>query len=149
MIKQVDGEVLRLTARIVSAHVGSRHQTPVGNLPGLIQSVYDTLAAVGSVEPAPVVQTLAVPVRKSVFPNYIVCLEDGKKLKMLKRHLKISCGMTPEQYRAKWDLPRDYPMVAPAYASLRSGFAKKTGLGRKSASQGEPRGRSRPRSNLP
>ena len=140
MADEVNSAVLKLTAKIVSAHVGSRHQTPIISLPGLIQSVYHTLATVGSAEPAPAIQTPAVPIRKSVFPDYIVCLEDGKKLKMLKRHLQSSYGMTPDEYRAKWGLPSDYPMVAPSYASMRSGLAKKLGLGRKPASQDEAEG---------
>ncbi len=134
MADETSNEVLGLTAKIVSAHIG-KHQVAVADLPGLIQSVYDTLATVGSVEPSTAPQAPAVPIRKSVFPDYIVCLEDGKKLKMLKRHLQNSYGMTPRDYRAKWGLPDDYPMVAPAYASKRSELAKLIGLGRRPASQ--------------
>ena len=123
-------QVLGLTAQIVSAHL-THNAVRADALPALIQSVYATLASVG-VEPAPVEkQQPAVPVKRSVFPDYIVCLEDGKKLKMLKRHLQTSYGLTPEQYRERWGLPADYPMVAPNYAERRSDLAKKIGLGRK------------------
>ena len=123
-------QVLGLTAQIVSAHV--RHNSvPPDTLPALIQSVYHTLSKVGAVVQAPDKPQPAVPVKRSVFPDYIVCLEDGKKLKMLKRHLKTSFHMTPEQYRDRWGLPHDYPMVAPNYAQHRSSLAKKIGLGQK------------------
>jgi predicted transcriptional regulator len=126
-------DILGLTAQIVSAHV-SKNQVGMDALPSLIQSVYRSLSTAGEVEAAPpAVQTPAVPIKKSVFPDYIVCLEDGKKLKMLKRHLQTSYGLSPDAYRAKWSLPRDYPMVAPNYAATRSGLAKKIGLGRKPA----------------
>ena len=125
-------QVLSLAAQIVSAHV-ARNSVPIEELPALIQSVYTTLAQAGS----PVVEAErpqpAVPVKKSVFPDYIVCLDDGKKLKMLKRHLQTRYGLTPDQYREKWNLPRDYPMVAPNYAEKRSALAKSIGLGRKPA----------------
>jgi predicted transcriptional regulator len=121
--------LLNLTASIVSAHVGHNAVSPEV-LPGLIQSVYRTLAGVESPQPADKPQP-AVPVRRSVFPDYIICLEDGKKLKMLKRHLMTSYNMTPEQYRERWGLPHDYPMVAPKYAERRSALAKQIGLGRK------------------
>jgi predicted transcriptional regulator len=128
--------VLGLTAQIVSAHVANNPVSPE-SLPSLIQEVYKTLANVGR-EPAPAEKAApAVPVKKSVFPDYIVCLIDGKKLKMLKRHLKTAYNMTPEQYREKFDLPPDYPMVAPNYARHRSSLAKKIGLGTK------PRAKSR------
>lgn len=124
-------ELLSLTSEIVAAHV-SNNTVAVGDLPGLIEQVYRTLSSVGGGgEPAADKPTPAVPVKKSVTPDYIVCLEDGKKLKMLKRHLRSSYDMTPEEYRAKWKLPVDYPMVAPAYAKERSEFAKKIGLGRR------------------
>jgi predicted transcriptional regulator len=127
-------DVLGLTAQIVSAHVSNN---PIGAdaLPSLIQEVYRTLAGVGKEVVMPDKQQPAVPVKKSVYPDHIICLEDGKKLKMLKRHLKTSYNMTPEQYREKWQLPPDYPMVAPNYAKHRSSLAKKIGLGTK------PRGR--------
>jgi len=127
-------DVLGLTAQIVSAHVSNNSVTPDA-LPSLIQDVYRTLAGVGKETPQPDKPQPAVPVKKSVFPDHIVCLEDGKKLKMLKRHLKTAYNMTPEQYRERWGLPSDYPMVAPSYAKHRSSLAKKIGLGTK------PRGR--------
>ena len=127
-------DVLGLTAQIVSAHV-SNNSVATEALPALIQDVYRTLAGVGREPAAPNKPQPAVPVKKSVFSDYIVCLEDGKKLKMLKRHLKTAYNMSPEQYRERWDLPPDYPMVAPNYAKHRSSLAKKIGLGTK------PRGR--------
>ena len=135
MAGESDTDVLRLTAKIISAHVGN-NQVTVAALPELIQSVHRSLAAAGMAEPAlaPAPLTPAVPIRKSVFPDHIVCLEDGKKLKMLKRHLQTSYGMTPGQYRQKWGLPADYPMVAPNYARQRSSLAKQIGLGRKPGS---------------
>jgi predicted transcriptional regulator len=127
-------DVLGLTAQIVSAHVSNNSVTPDA-LPSLIQDVYRTLSGVGKEPVQPDKPQPAVPVKKSVFPDHIVCLEDGKKLKMLKRHLKTAYNMTPEQYRERWGLPSDYPMVAPNYARHRSSLAKKIGLGTK------PRGR--------
>ncbi|MBV8916272.1 MAG: MucR family transcriptional regulator, partial [Acetobacteraceae bacterium] len=130
MSGQVTADILGLTAQIVSAHVAKNH---VGTdaLPSLIQLVYRSLSTAGDAEAAPApAQAPAVPIKKSVFPDYIVCLEDGKKLKMLKRHLQSSYGLSPDAYRAKWGLPRDYPMVAPNYAATRSGLAKQIGLGR-------------------
>jgi predicted transcriptional regulator len=124
-------DVLGLTAQIVAAHVGN-NAVPAGELASLIQHVYRTLSGVGhetvveDTKPAP-----AVPVKKSVFPDHLICLEDGKKLKMLKRHLKTAYDMTPEQYRERWGLAADYPMVAPNYARHRSSLAKKIGLGTK------------------
>jgi predicted transcriptional regulator len=123
-------DVLALTAQIVSAHVSKNNVMPDA-LPALIQDVYRTLSTVGR-EPAQADKpTPAVPVKKSVFADHIICLEDGKKLKMLKRHLKTSFNLTPDQYRERWGLPADYPMVAPDYASHRSSLAKKIGLGTK------------------
>jgi predicted transcriptional regulator len=122
--------VLGLTAQIVSAHV-SNNSVPPDALPSLIQEVYKTLAGVGKEPAEPERPQPAVPVKRSVFPDYIVCLEDGKKLKMLKRHLKTAYNMSPEQYRERWGLPPDYPMVAPNYARHRSSLAKKIGLGTK------------------
>ena len=130
MAGESDTDVLRLTAKIISAHVGN-NQVTVAALPELIQSVHRSLATAGTTEPASALLTPAVPVRRSVFPDHIVCLEDGKRLKMLKRHLQASFGMNPQQYREKWGLPADYPMVAPNYASHRSSLAKQAGLGRK------------------
>ncbi len=129
-----DSDILALTAQIVSAHV-SNNSVSTETLPHLIQEIHRTLAAISHGEPVVEKQQPAVPVKKSVFPDYIVCLEDGKKLKMLKRHLKTAYNMTPEQYREKWELTPDYPMVAPNYAKHRSSLAKKIGLGTK------PRGR--------
>jgi predicted transcriptional regulator len=122
-------ELLTLTTQIVAAHVG--HNTvEMSDLPPLIEQVYKTLANVGQ-EPAPQPERPqpAVPIKKSVTPEYIVCLEDGKQLKMLKRHLKTAYNMTPEEYRERWGLPPDYPMVAPNYAKQRSKLAKQIGLG--------------------
>src|SRR5262249_9838974 len=121
-------DVLALTAQIVSAHV-SNNVVTLDALPSLIKDVYKTLSGVGK-EPIEAERPQpAVPVRKSVSADHLVCLEDGKKLKMLKRHLKSAYNMTPEQYRERWGLPHDYPMVAPSYASHRSSLAKKIGLG--------------------
>ena len=122
-------ELLSLTTEIVAAHV-SNNTVVVTDLPQLIEQVYRTLANVG-VEPVPTVERPqpAVPIKKSVTPDYIICLEDGKKLKMLKRHLKTAYDMTPEEYRDRWQLPPDYPMVAPNYAKQRSKLAKQIGLG--------------------
>lgn len=124
-------DLIALTADIVSAHVSNNNVSNT-DLPGLIESVHaalvqiETPAVAESVAAAP-----AVPIRSSVKQDYIVCLEDGKKLKMLKRYLRTNYNMSPEDYRAKWGLPRDYPMVAPAYAEQRRGLAKQIGLGRK------------------
>jgi predicted transcriptional regulator len=125
------GDLLRMTAEIVSAYVG-QNALPTQQLPEVINSVYVTLTGLqGSPVEAPSEPARpAVPIKKSVTPEYIVCLEDGKKLKMLKRHLRSTYDMTPDEYRAKWGLPPDYPMVAPNYAAQRSEFAKKIGLGR-------------------
>jgi predicted transcriptional regulator len=124
-------DVLALTARIVAAHV-SNNAIASEALPGLIHDVYTALSGLGQ-PAAPVAEKKqpAVPWKKSVFADHIVCLEDGKKLKMLKRHLKTAYGLTPEQYRERWGLPPDYPMVAPEYATHRSSLAKKIGLGTK------------------
>jgi predicted transcriptional regulator len=123
--------LITLTADIVSAHV-SNNSVAVSDLPLLIQNVHSALdwPRHRSVEPE-VKQEPAVSIRSSVKPDFIVCLEDGKKLKMLKRHLMTHYQMTPEQYRAKWNLPADYPMVAPNYAEQRRTLAKKIGLGTK------------------
>ena len=128
-------ELLALTSEIVSSHISNNAVAPA-NVAPLIQSVFDTLSALASQKTAPVELTPAVPIRKSVTDDYIVCLEDGKKLKMLKRHLMTAYDMTPEEYRAKWGLKPDYPMVAPNYAAKRQELAKQIGLGRKP--QGKP-----------
>jgi predicted transcriptional regulator len=130
-------DLLAMTGEIVAAFVAA-NTLPAAELPGLIDTVFTTLSAVGQPAAAPKAQEPAVPIRRSVTPGYIVCLEDGKKLKMLKRHLRSTYGMTPEAYRAKWGLPHDYPMVAPDYAERRSEFAKSIGLGRRKAAEPEP-----------
>ena len=127
--------VLGLVAQIVSAHV-SNNSVPPDALPSLIQEVFKTLSGVGKEPAQPDRPQPAVPVKKSVFPDHIICLEDGKKLKMLKRHLKTAYNMTPEQYRERWGLASDYPMVAPNYARHRSSLAKKIVLGTKPRTAG-------------
>lgn len=122
--------LITLTADIVAAHV-SNNSVAVSDVPTLIGNVHSALAGLSGVSAAPeVVLEPAVPIRTSVQKDYIVCLEDGKKLKMLKRHLMTHYGMTPDDYRAKWGLAADYPMVAPAYAEQRRVLAKAIGLGR-------------------
>lgn len=123
-------DLLELTTEIVAAHV-SNNTVPVDGLPHLIREIYGTLSGLGGAAPVVEKPKPAVHPKKSIFPDHIVCLEDGKKLKMLKRHLMTSYNMTPEQYRDRWDLPSDYPMVAPSYAKKRSQLAKKIGLGTK------------------
>ncbi|HUC61308.1 MAG TPA: MucR family transcriptional regulator [Alphaproteobacteria bacterium] len=133
--------MLRMTADLVSAYL-SNNALPPGQIPDVIRTVYDTLGGVGrAVEGRHAALKPAVPIKRSVRPDYIVCLEDGKKLKMLKRHLRTTYGLTPAEYRAKWGLPADYPMVAPHYAAQRSAFAKKIGLGRNAPGQGRQRAR--------
>ena len=130
--------LITLTSDIVAAHV-SNNNVDVEEVPSLISKVYGALSGLG--QPVVVEEKApepAVSVRASVKPDYIVCLEDGKKLKMLKRHLMTHYQMTPEEYRARWNLPADYPMVAPSYAEKRRDLAKKIGLGRK---PGQKRGR--------
>ena len=126
-------EILGLTSEIVAAHV-SNNTVSLSDLPGLIEQVYKTLAAVGGSGENGHSDRLtpAVPIKKSITPDFIVCLEDGKKLKMLKRHLKTAYNMTPEEYRERWGLSPDYPMVAPNYAKQRSRLAKQIGLGTRS-----------------
>ncbi len=124
------GETLHLATEIVSAFV-SNNAVTADKLPGLLQEVHDAVRALASGGTASAGnQQPAVPVKKSVTNDYVICLEDGKKLKMLKRYLRTQYGMTPEDYRRKWGLPADYPMVAPNYAKRRSDFAKEIGLGR-------------------
>jgi predicted transcriptional regulator len=134
--------VLRMTAEVVSAYVGN-NVLPSPQLPEVIRSVYGALGALNGGHTGVKEEPLkpAVPTKRSVTAEYIVCLEDGKRLKMLKRHLRTTYGMTPDEYRAKWTLPPDYPMVAPNYAAQRSAFAKKIGLGRKPAQEMRRRGR--------
>ncbi len=125
-------EIVELTADVISAYV-SNNPVPVSELPALIAQVHQSLSALTGEVSAPVEETQkpAVNPKRSVHDDYIICLEDGKKFKSLKRHLTTHFGMTPEEYRTKWKLPADYPMVAPAYAAERSSLAKKIGLGRK------------------
>lgn len=123
--------LIMLTSDIVTAHV-SNNGVALADVPGLITDVYAALANLGAqTEPEEVRPDPAVSIRSSVKPDYIVCLEDGKKLKMLKRYIRTNFDMTPEEYRARWNLPADYPMVAPNYAKKRRDLAKKIGLGRK------------------
>lgn len=122
-------DLLALTTEIVAAHV-SNNTVAVGDLPQLINQVYQSLAGIGKVVPPAAERPQpAVSVKRSVNPDYITCLEDGKKLKMLKRHLKTAYDMSPEAYRERWGLAADYPMVAPNYAQQRSRLAKEIGLG--------------------
>jgi predicted transcriptional regulator len=123
-------ELLALTADIVASHVAN-NVVPVADLPQLIQQVYGALAGVGSDTGVHEKPTPVVSVKRSITPDYIVCLEDGKKLKMLKRHLNTRYNLTPNEYRVRWGLSADYPMVAPNYAKQRSELAKKIGLGTK------------------
>jgi len=127
-------ELLSLTTEIVASFAGN-NALAMADLPALISSVFTALRSSGEEQAAPVVEAPvpAVPIKKSVQPGFIVCLEDGRKLKMLKRHLATRYNMTPEQYRERWGLGKDYPMVAPAYAAQRSELAKQIGLGRKAA----------------
>jgi predicted transcriptional regulator len=130
--KVSDDELLRMTADVVAAYVG-HNALPTAQLSEVISAVFLSLKGLdgraAEAKPTPSLRP-AVPIRKSITPDYLICLEDGKKLKMLKRHLRSSYNMTPEDYRLKWALPADYPMVAPNYAEQRSAFAKKIGLGR-------------------
>ena len=127
--------LLDAACKIVAAYIRKNHLSPA-DVPMMIKNVHGTLGSLNMAMPAEFAtqQKPAVAVRKSVTPDYIVCLEDGKKLKMLKRYLRTRYGMDPEDYRAKWGLPADYPLVAPNYAARRSEFAKQIGLGRRSAS---------------
>lgn len=126
-----DSETLiTLTVDVVAAHVGN-NSVALSDIPLLIRSVHEALAGLGVAEAPEVKQEPAVSIRASVKPDYIVCLEDGKKLKMMRRHLMTHYGMTPDDYRAKWNLPKDYPMVAPNYAETRRVLAKAIGLGTK------------------
>ena len=138
--KSLEEELLRMTTEVVAAYV-SNNTLATGQLPDVITSVYGCLLGLDKTQAEAKGPTLrpAVPVRKSIAPDYLICLEDGKKLKMLKRHLRSTYGMTPDQYRAKWGLPADYPMVAPNYAEQRSAFAKKIGLGRVDGRSGSRR----------
>lgn len=131
MTDTADNNVTSQTSEIVAAFV-SRNPTQTADLPALIHAVYATLTNLGGNPALPVSAEPvkpAVPVRKSITPDYLVCLEDGKKLKMLKRHLASTYNLSPDEYRTKWNLPHDYPMVAPNYSQQRSSLAKKLGLG--------------------
>ena len=129
----METDTITLASQIVSAYV-SKNSLQASDLPALISAVHQSLVKLGQPEApaeAPADLKPAVPVKKSVTPDYIVCLEDGKRCKMLKRHLMASFGLTPDEYRAKWGLPNDYPMVAPNYAKARSDLAVKLGLGKR------------------
>jgi predicted transcriptional regulator len=123
-------EIIEMTADIVSAYVGN-NSVSANDLPNLIQSVHRALASVtgGAVEAAPAPKEPAVAIKKSITPDYLICLEDGRKFKSLKRHLRTKYDMSPDEYRSKWNLSKDYPMVAPNYAKARSDLAKQMGLG--------------------
>ncbi len=144
------GQLLRMVTDVIASYL-KRNQVSAGELPNIISSVYGALSG-QQTAPAPVPEQRpepAVPVKKSVTPDFIICLEDGKKLKMLKRHLSTSYNLTPDEYRARWGLPADYPMVAPNYAAQRSNLAKQIGLGSRARVveqkpvRGRPRGRAR------
>ncbi len=132
-------DLLIFTAEIVSAYV-NHNSLSTHDLPAVIANVHAALKALGTTQPAQQIVELkpAVPIKKSVTPDFIICLEDGKKFKSLKRHLMTHFQMTPDDYRAKWNLPENYPMVAPSYAAVRSSLAKSNGLGRKSAIVASP-----------
>jgi predicted transcriptional regulator len=136
MPKIAEEELLRMTTDVVAAYV-SNNTLPTAQLAEVINAVYSSLKSlegqVARVQPEPLKP--AIPIRKSVTPEFLICLEDGKKLKMLKRHLRSTYNMTPDEYRSKWGLAPDYPMVAPNYAERRSEFAKKIGLGRSTGRQ--------------
>ncbi|WP_372706265.1 MucR family transcriptional regulator [Brevundimonas sp.] len=125
-----NAQLLEMTADIVSAYVSNNNVQAV-EVPALISSIHAALIQVskGSVEPEPEIKEPAVPIRKSITPDYLICLEDGRKFKSLKRHLRTKYNQSPEEYRAKWGLAKDYPMVAPNYAKARSDLAKQMGLG--------------------
>lgn len=128
--------LLEIAVNVVSAYV-SKNPVPIADLPALIESVHSRFSSLTGTTTEPKTEELkpAVPIKKSVTDNYIICLENGKQFKSLKRHLMTAYGMTPDEYRAKWNLPSDYPMVAPAYAASRSELAKTMGLGRKSEAE--------------
>ncbi|BBK37128.1 MucR family transcriptional regulator [Allostella sp. ATCC 35155] len=135
-------ELLRMTTEVVAAYV-SNNELPATQISDVIGAVYTSLKALEGGTPEVKAEPLkpAVPIKRSVNPDYLICLEDGKKLKMLKRHLRTTYNMTPEDYRAKWGLAPDYPMVAPNYAAQRSDFAKKIGLGRTGGRTANKRGK--------
>jgi predicted transcriptional regulator len=134
-------DLLKLVSEIVSSYV-SNNPVPVSELPAMIRSVHATLGGLSGMSTSDGVtsQKPSVPIKKSITPEFLICLEDGKKLKMLKRYLRSRYGLSPDQYRSKWGLPADYPMVASNYAAQRSEFAKKIGLGRSAPPKGRRRG---------
>ena len=125
-----NSNLLEMTADMFSAYVSNNTVSPEG-VAALIGTIHSTMTqlSTGGVQPEPEVKEPAVPIRKSITPDYLICLEDGRKFKSLKRHLRTKYAMSPEEYRAKWGLPKDYPMVAPNYAKARSDLAKQMGLG--------------------
>jgi len=129
MAKDSEEDILKLVTEIVAAYV-SKNPVAASELPGIIKNVHATLGGFVGGETRALPRSPAVPVKKSVQPDFIVCLEDGKKLKMLKRYLRSRYKLSPSEYRERWNLPPDYPMVAPNYAQTRSDFAKKIGLGK-------------------
>jgi predicted transcriptional regulator len=140
-----ENSVIEMAADIVSAYVGN-NTVSVNELPALIKNIHDTLKGISNGVTAEAVapQTPAVPVRRSITPEFLICLEDGRKFKSLKRHLQTKYGMSPEDYRAKWGLPRDYPMVAPNYAASRSALAKQMGLGQGGRRAAKPTASAKP-----
>lgn len=142
---------IEMAADIVAAYV-SNNSVSQGDLPSLIQSIYKTIAEIGTGVPAETApaQSPAVPIRRSITPDFVVCLEDGLKFKSLKRHLRTKYNMTPEEYRVKWGLPKDYSMVAPNYAAARSALARASGLGQggRQAAKPKPTGRGKKASGV-
>ncbi len=141
MIEETDKDAMETNdllldsaCKIVAAYIRKNHVSP-SELPLMIKNIHSALGSLGGVSPTEISaqQKPAISIRKSITPDYIICLEDGKKLKMLKRYLRTRYGLSPDGYRAKWGLPADYPLVAPNYAARRSDFAKKIGLGLRSA----------------
>ncbi len=130
MADEKTAQLIELTAGIAASYV-ENNTVALGDLPGLIRSIYSAIAGVGQPAVAPPNErpTPAVSIRKSIGDDFLICLEDGRKFKSLKRHLRSKYNMSPEDYRSKWSLPKDYPMVAPSYAAARSALAKQTGLG--------------------
>ena len=143
-----DAELIELSTEIVAAYVGRNALSPT-DLPKLIGDVYAALKRLGSgpTSTEGISRDPVVPVRRSITPDHLVCLEDGKRFKSLKRHLRTNHNLTPEQYRAQWSLPPDYPMVAPNYSAKRSSIAKSSGLGRKGAPERGRRGRASPQNS--
>ena len=129
MDQKSEDPILKQVTEIVAAYL-SKNEVAAADLPALIKSVHDTLGGFGGADAGSPGKAPAVPIKKSVTPDFIICLEDGKKLKMLKRYLRARYGLTPDAYRARWNLPADYPMTAPNYAAKRSDFAKQIGLGK-------------------